>query len=441
MSKTSSSQRLLRLVTVTSQDDPRKLVESLRGEMIIPPEVLEGAATILRGVKERGDAALTEYTERFDGVKLTPADLHITRHQMQLAANSLPQEQISALVAARDNIEGFHNRQGYAPFQYRDVTGSQVGQKVLSLQRVGVYAPGGTAAYPSSVLMCALPAKVAGVEEIYVTSPLHSRSARRDATLTAAYLAGVSAVFPIGGAQAVAALTYGTETVPKVDKIVGPGNLWVTAAKMLVYGKVGLDMIAGPSEVLILADESARADYIAADLLSQAEHDAASAVYLVTTSLELIDRVQEELEAQLARLPRQEIARKSLEANGVAFLVGSKDRAIEMANAVAPEHLEILTANPQEYFRHIKFAGACFLGPYSPEAVGDYLVGPNHVLPTSGSARYFSGLSTYDFQRRINYIQLTREGFAYIAGHTVALAELEGLQGHAESVKLRMGQE
>lgn len=429
---------MLRLQKVGSTERLRPLIEGLRGKSVIPPEALATAQAIVQDVQQRGDEAVVEYTRRFDGIDLDPASWAIHAEEMEAAAKRLPQRQINAMAAAKQNIEAFHEKQGYGPFRYKDVTGSEVGMKVMPLEQVGIYAPGGRAAYPSSLLMCALPAKVAGVDRLTAVSPLAPDTPQRDATLAAAYLAGVETLYPIGGAQAVAALAFGTETIPKVDKIVGPGNIYVAAAKLLVYGVVGIDMVAGPSEVLIIADETGNPEHIALDLLSQAEHDTAASVFLVTPSEQLIADVNAALERELAGLDRKEIAGKSLADNGVAFLVPDLDRAVEVANTLAPEHLEIITAEPQVLFRKVRFAGTCFLGPRTPEAVGDYLVGPNHVLPTHGSARFFNGLGTYDFQRRINFIELTEEGFNSVAEHTATFADLEGLGAHAESVRRRM---
>lgn len=432
---------MLSIKTVTSKENLTALIDGMRGRDLVPLDILDSIRQIMRDVRNGGDEELLRYTAKFDGMHLSARELVVSREEMEAAANRLPQEQLNAMIAARDNIDRFHQKQGYTPFNLRDVSGSQVGMKVLPLESCGIYVPGGRAAYPSTLLMCAVPARVAGVDRIAVVSPIRRGSLGWDATLTAAYLAGVTSVYPVGGAQAIAALVYGTETIPRVDKIVGPGNLYVTAAKLVAYGQVGIDMAAGPSEVLVIADETADPDHIAIDLISQAEHDVAASVYLVSTSLSLIERVNDHIEAWLPKLEREEIAKASITENGYAFLVPSLDVATQLTNAIAPEHLQIITENPQGLFRDIRFAGTCFLGPHTPEAVGDYLVGPNHVLPTHGSARFFNSLGTYDFQRRINYIELTQEGFEAVASHTAAFADLEGLGAHAESVRTRQRQQ
>ena len=410
--------------------DERIRYLSRRGE-ILTDEYEGTVKEIIRNVKERGDEALIEYTEKFDGISLTQETLEIPFEELERAYEEIDVNVKEALEVAEERIREFHEKQLENSF-FKEEEGIILGQKVLPLERVGIYVPGGKAAYPSTVLMNAVPAKVAGVEEIIMVSPKPNRY-----TLAAAYLAGVDRVFQVGGAQAVAALAYGTDTVPKVDKIVGPGNVYVALAKKLLFGVVDIDMIAGPSEVLVIADESADPDWVAADLLSQAEHDELAASILITPSEELAGKVSESVKKLLSRLERKEIAQKSIERFGTIFIVEDLEQACEVANFIAPEHLEIMTEEPMALLPLIKHAGAVFLGEYTTEPLGDYILGPNHTLPTGGTARFFSPLGVYDFLKRSSVLYVSREGFRWVAHLAEALAEAEGLDAHALAVRIR----
>ena len=386
---------------------------------------------IIKRVREEGDKALIEFTERFDGIKLTPETLEVPYEELEKAYESIDKEVRKALEVAEERIRVFHEKQLENSF-FKEERGIILGQKVLPLEKVGVYVPGGKAAYPSTVLMNVVPASVAGVEEIIMVSPKPNPY-----TLAAAYIAGVNRVFQIGGAQAVAALAYGTETIPKVDKIVGPGNIYVALAKKLVFGAVDIDMIAGPSEVLVIADESANPKWVAADLLSQAEHDELAAAILITPSEKLAEEVVKAVKELLSSLERKEIAERSIEKFGTAFLVKDLFHACEVANYIAPEHLEVMTKEPMALLPELKHAGAIFLGAYSTEPLGDYLLGPNHTLPTGRTARFFSPLGVYDFIKRSSVIYVAKEGFERVANYAEVLANAEGLTAHALAVKVR----
>lgn len=410
-----------------------KLLKSRSTE--VSKTVTERVSDILENVKERGDKALLEYTEKFDG-KL-PKYIEVPREEINNALSEADEAYVNALLNAIENISDFHNRQKQQSFINPKTNGVILGQRIRGLKRVGIYVPGGTAAYPSSVLMNAIPAKIAGVEEIVmVTPPLSDGTANKD-ILVAAGLCGVDRVFLLGGAQAVAALAYGTESVPQVDKIVGPGNIYVATAKKLLYGTVDIDMIAGPSEILILADETAPAKYVAADLMSQAEHDVLASAILVTTSEKLAQETVRELERQRAGLSRKDIIAKSLKDFGAIFICSSKEYAVELANAFAPEHLEVMMENPMEYIGKLDNAGSVFLGNYAPEPLGDYYAGPNHVLPTSGTARFFSPLSVDAFIKKSSYIYYTDEALRQAHDDIVLLANKEGLTAHANSIIVR----
>ncbi len=401
-----------------------------RGEFL-EEEYEKTVKEIIRRVKEEGDKALIEFTERFDGIKLTPETLEIPYEELKKAYESIEKEVREALEVAEERIRVFHEKQLESSF-FKEEEGIILGQKVVPLERVGVYVPGGKAAYPSTVLMNVVPAAVAGVEEIIMVSPKPNPY-----TLAAAYVAGVSRVFQIGGAQAIAALAYGTETIPKVDKIVGPGNIYVALAKKLVFGAVDIDMIAGPSEVLVIADESANPKWVAADLLSQAEHDELAAAILITPSEKLAEEVVKAVNELLSSLERKEIAERSIERFGTVFIVENLYHACEVANFVAPEHLEVITKEPMALLPELKHAGAIFLGKYSTEPLGDYLLGPNHTLPTGRTARFFSPLGVYDFIKRSSVIYVAEEGFKRLADYTEVLAHAEGLTAHALAVKVR----
>jgi histidinol dehydrogenase len=396
-------------------------------------EVTAAVSKIIADVKSRGDQALLEYTQKFDGAN------QIKRYgvaDFKKAYEAADADFCRALSCAAKNIAEFHQNQLPRGFEIKS-GGRTVGQSVRGVWRAGIYVPGGTAAYPSSVLMCAIPAKIAGVKEIVIVSPPNKDGQANADILCAAYIAGADELLLIGGAQAIAALAYGTESIERVDKIVGPGNIYVATAKRLVYGACDIDMVAGPSEILILADEGANPKYVAADLLSQAEHDALACPVLLTDSKAFADRVLQELDAQLKELKRRDIAKKSLENTGAFIICKDIEQMIELANAFAPEHLEIMLDNPERYLEKIQNAGSVFLGEYTPECVGDYYAGANHVLPTGGTARYFSPLSVDDFIKKTQYIKYDKDELNKAAAHVVCIAEKEGLTAHAESIKIR----
>jgi len=397
-------------------------------------ETREAVRCILEDVLTRGDAAVREYTSRFDGVDLPPHEWELDAASWQSALARISPALRAALTRAVDRVGAYHEHQREPGFHLAEPDGSVVGMKVTPLDRVGLYVPGGKASYPSSVVMNAVPALVAGVQEIVAVVPPGGVT---DAVLAACALSGVTRIFRIGGAQAVAALAYGTATVPRVDKIVGPGNRWVAEAKRQLVGQVGIDMIAGPTELLIIADATALPARIAADLIAQAEHDEDAVSWCVTTDPALAEALPAALEAALAQAPRGAIARAALERNGLVVLVPSIREAIEVANRRAPEHLEIIAEGAERVARSIRHAGAIFLGDDTPEPVGDYLAGPSHVLPTGGTARYASPLGVYDFVKRTSVIRYTRARLADDAEAIIALAEAEGLYGHAEAVRVR----
>jgi histidinol dehydrogenase len=397
------------------------------------------AADILRAVRERGDAAVVEYTNRFDRMQAASmAELQVAPAEMQAALDGLPAEQRQALKAAAERIRLYHERQRAESWTYIEADGTVLGQKVTPLDRVGLYVPGGKAAYPSSLLMNAVPAKVAGVQEVVLVSPTPD-GVRNPMVLAAAALAGVDRIFTIGGAQAVGALAYGTETIPAVDKIVGPGNAYVAAAKRRVFGVVGIDMIAGPSEILVIADASADPDWVAMDLFSQAEHDEVAQAILLTPDAALIDAVQASIERLLPTMPRADIIRASLTNRGALIRVRDLEEACAIANRIAPEHLELAVAEPQPLVERIRHAGAIFIGHYSSESLGDYCAGPNHVLPTMRTARFSSPLGVYDFQKRSSLIAVSRDGAQTLGRIASTLAHGEGLPAHAKSAEYRLG--
>ena len=401
----------------------------------IPPQVEEIARAIIADVRARGDEALREYAKKFDGAALS--SLRVGQDQIEAAKSEAGDDFIGIMEAAAANIREFHGHQLRAGFEFTRPSGALLGQRILPIRRAGIYVPGGTAAYPSTVLMNAIPAQVAGVEEIVMVTP-PGRNGRGDAgILAAAAVAGVTEIYLSGGAQAIAALAYGTESIARVDKICGPGNMYVAAAKRLVFGDVGVDMIAGPSDILVLADSSADPRFVAADLLSQAEHDALASAVLVTTSPALAQAVQQELGRQLAALSRRDIVELSLANRGRIIVAENMEQAVALANAIAPEHLEICTEQPLAVLPQIKNAGSVFLGHYTPEALGDYFAGPNHTLPTEGTVRFSSPLSVDDFTRRSSYICYPPEALAEAAGPVAAFARREGLEAHAASVEIR----
>ncbi len=399
----------------------------------------EAAAAIVDDVRRRGDAALLEYTNRFDRMSApSVAALEIVAADMSLALESLPLQDRAALEAAARRIQSFHEKQRGESWTIVEDDGTEVGQRVTPLDSVGVYVPGGLAAYPSSVLMNVIPAQVAGVAEIVMVSPTPD-GARNPLVLAAAALAGVTRAFAIGGAQAVAALAHGTESVPAVDKIVGPGNAYVAAAKRHVFGKVGIDMIAGPSEILVICDGATDPDWIAMDLFSQAEHDQLAQAILLTPDAAFIERVQESIARLLPTMPRRAIIEKSLAGRGALILTRDLEDACAVANRIAPEHLEISTAEPQRWAERVRHAGAIFLGRHSSESLGDYCAGPNHVLPTARTARFSSPLGVYDFQKRTSLIRVSPKGARSLGEVAARLADGERLPAHAASARLRMG--
>ena len=398
--------------------------------------VTDAVAEILRNVRERGDEALREYTEKFDHAKLE--SLVVTPEEMREALDSVDPDFERILRRAADNIRKFHNRQVRNSFILNDEDGILMGQKVIPVDRAGLYVPGGTAVYPSTVLMDVIPAKIAGVKEVVLVTPPGANGKINPAVLAAASMAGADRIVKIGDAQAIAALAFGTESVPKVDKIVGPGNAFVAEAKRQVYGLVSIDMIAGPSEILVVADGKSDPAWVAADLLSQAEHDKVASAVLVTDSAELAEKVSEEIEKQIPELIRSEIARVSIDQNGKIIVADDLRAAIEIANEIAPEHLEHCVDNPFDYLDGIRHAGSVFLGRNCPEALGDYLAGPNHTLPTQGTARFSSPLSVDDFVKKTQYTYYTKEALSRTAEDVAAFAEKEGLTGHARSALVRI---
>lgn len=389
---------------------------------------------IVKAVSTQGDRALFRYTQMFDRVTVTAATVEVNRSEIDSAMAQVSAKDLSALRLAAKRIAAFHKKQVLKSWQYRDPLGMVLGQRITPLERVGVYVPGGKASYPSTVLMNAIPAKVAGVKEIIMTSPLGEQ---RAIILAAAKLAGVDRVFRVGGAQAIAALAFGTASIPKVDKIVGPGNIFVATAKRMVFGEVNIDSIAGPSEILLLVDDSAEPAHVAADLLSQAEHDEMAAALCVTTSMAMAQRIQSALEDQIDRTKRQAISLKSLAKYGAVVVARSEAEMIALANAIAPEHIELIVKKPEKLAAQIHHAGAMFLGAYSAPPLGDYMAGPNHVLPTGGSARFFSPLGTYDFLKRTTIIHAEKKALRSLAPKITHLARLEGLDDHARSVEVR----
>ncbi len=426
--------RFLRFSDAGFAENFREISE--RGEST-PPGVLETVQEILNDVRKRGDAALFEYTERFDRLKLDAATLEVSADEIAQALAAVDSKTLATLQLAADRIAAFHAKQKEETWLSDDEPDIRLGQMVTPLDRVGIYVPGGKAAYPSSVLMNAVPAKVAGVGEIIMVVPMPD-GVVNPYVLTAARVAGVDRIFKLGGAQAVAALAYGTETVPKVDKITGPGNIFVATAKRLVFGTVDIDMIAGPSEILVINDGSGNPAHIAADLLSQAEHDELAAALLITTDETFGRQVAAELESQLQELSRAAIARQSIDNFGAIILARDLDEAAAFSNKIAPEHLELAVDEPFELLPRIRHAGAIFLGHNTPEAAGDYLAGPNHTLPTGGTARFFSPLGTEDFVKKSSLISFSAEGLNRLGTDIVKIAELEGLEAHAKSVSIRL---
>ncbi|MFQ5665897.1 MAG: histidinol dehydrogenase [Candidatus Binatia bacterium] len=395
------------------------------------------ARRIVEAVRRRGDRAVIEFTRRYDGVVLAPAQLRVPGTEITAARRALAPPALRALHLAARRIAAFHRHQRVRSWSYRDPAGLRLGQRITPLERVGVYVPGGQASYPSSVLMNVIPARVAGVREVIMVSP-PGRAGLDPAVLAAAGIAGVDAIFRVGGAQAVAALAYGTDTIPAVDKIVGPGNAYVQAAKKIIYGVTDIDKIAGPSEVLVIADRTAEPAHVAADLLAQAEHGSGDeCAVLLTPSRQLAVAVQAEMERQLRALPRRQAIARVLSRRGALVVVRNLREATELADQIAPEHLELMVKDPQRWAARIRHAGALFLGPFAPAPLGDYVAGPNHVLPTGGTARFFSPLGVYDFVKRTSVIAATRQGLQRLAPAVGCLATLEGYEAHAAAVRCR----
>jgi histidinol dehydrogenase len=414
----------------------RELINQLKarsGE--IDRKVTSAVTDILNNVKQNGDDAVREYTLKFDGHM--PSKFEISREEIDSSPDKCDRDFILALYKAADNIRDFHARQKQQSWLEPKQNGVILGQRIRGLKRVGVYVPGGTAAYPSSVLMNVIPAKIAGVKEIVMVTPPQKDGTANPDILAAAKIAGVDRVFLMGGAQAVAALAYGTQSVPKVDKIVGPGNIFVATAKKLLYGTVDIDMIAGPSEILIVADKSANPKFLAADLMSQAEHDKMASAILLTTSEETANETAKELSRQMQTLERKDIIEQSLNDFGAIIVCKDISEAVDFANELAPEHLELAVENPMEYIGRVDNAGSVFLGHYSPEPLGDYFAGPNHVLPTSGTARFFSPLSVDSFIKKSSFIYYTEPALSEAKDDIIKLAETEGLTAHANSIKIR----
>ena len=425
----------MRIFLPTERDALSSWLDHLAGRSVaLDADLMKLVASIIDDVRARGDAALIDYTARFDRVELK--ELRISRDDLQRYAADVDETVRQALRVAIANVRAFHERQIEHSWTFDPTEGVQLGQRITPLDSVGLYVPGGTAAYPSSVVMNVVPAQVAGVERIVVTTPPRTLS-ESPAVAGALLELGVTEVYAVGGAQAIAALAFGTETVPRVDKITGPGNKYVAAAKKLVFGVVGIDAIAGPTEVVIVADESARAEFIAADLLAQAEHGEDASAILITDSERVGESVAREVELQAESLPRRELVMESLNDYGAIIVVESLDEAAALVNELAPEHVEIVTSDDEAVARNIRHAGAIFFGAYTPEAVGDYLAGPNHVLPTGRTARFSSALGVYDFVKRTSLLRFSSEAFKEVAASVGVLAGSEGLAGHARSALIR----
>ena len=427
----------MRIVKLTEDNKKDLLDKLLKRSTQSYPEYEKTVAEIIDNIKTNGDKALFEYTLKFDKFELTKDNIRVTRDEIAAAYKELDAEYVEVIKKAKENIRDYHEKQVRQTFITTKPDGSILGQRISSIASAGTYVPGGKAAYPSSVLMNIVPAKVAGVEKIVMVTPPGKDGKVNPGTLVAADIAGVDEIYKVGGAQAIAALAFGTESVPKVDKITGPGNIFVALAKKAVYGNVGIDSIAGPSEIVVLADETPRARYVAADLLSQAEHDELASAILVTTSEELAQKVSDEVDGFLKVLERADIIKKSLDNFGYIFVADSMSDAIDAVNEIAGEHLEILTKNPFETMTKIKNAGAMFLGEYSSEPLGDYFAGPNHILPTNGTSRFFSPLSVDDFIKKSSIICYSEEGLKKVHKDIELFAAKEGLTAHANSIRVR----
>ena len=427
----------MRIIKLEEETKKNILEDLLKRSPASYGEFEKRVSDIVNNVKENGDKAIFEYTEKFDGVKIDASSIKVTEEEIKEAYQQVSDELLEIIRKALKNIESYHAMQRQQSWFHTTPQGTILGQKVTPLEKVGVYVPGGKAVYPSSVLMNIMPAKVAGVDRIIMTTPPGKDGKVCATTLVAATEAGATEVYKVGGSQAIAALAYGTESIPKVDKIVGPGNIYVALAKKAVYGHVSIDSIAGPSEILVIADETANPKYVAADLLSQAEHDELASAILITTSQELAEKVSEEVDKFTAQLSRKEIIQKSLDNYGYILVADNMEDAISAANDIASEHLEIQTKDPYNVMTKIRNAGAIFIGEYSSEPLGDYFAGPNHVLPTNGTAKFFSPLSVDDFIKKSSIISYSREALEEVYQDIIKFAEAEQLTAHANSIKVR----
>ncbi|MGH1472403.1 MAG: histidinol dehydrogenase [Cellvibrionaceae bacterium] len=432
---------IINRLDANSDDFSSALDELIAFDMSVSEDVDQTVKQIISDVKKKGDKAVLEYTNRFDRMNITDfSALSVFQKQLQESLSRIPSDQRLALEKAAERIRDYHEHQRAESWQYSDKAGSVLGQKITAMDRVGLYVPGGKASYPSSVLMNAIPAKVAGVEEVIMVVPTPD-GVVNDTVFAAAAIAGVEAVYTIGGAQAIAALAYGTETIPKVDKIVGPGNIFVATAKKQVFGQVAIDMIAGPSEILIICDGKTDPDWIAMDLCSQAEHDENAQSILISDDANFLSRVETSLQALVPTLERELIAQKSLQTRGALILVDNISQAVELSNRIAPEHLELSIESPERYVDQVKHAGAIFMGRYTAEALGDYCAGPNHVLPTSGTARFSSPLGVYDFQKRSSIIFCSPDAASELGRVASVLARSESFEAHARSAEYRIKEE
>ncbi|MGI6066716.1 MAG: histidinol dehydrogenase [Bacillota bacterium] len=422
-------------------DAGEEFLEDIRKDRREDQDLTASVQEILTEVKTKGDQALLKYTRQFDGVSLNQAEIKVSNKEIENAYREIDSSSLDSLRLALQNIREFHRKQLTKSWMEPDEQGSFLGQLVRPLERVGIYVPGGTASYPSSVLMNAVPAKVAGVKEIIMVTPPGKDGCIHPLTLVAAREAGVKEVYRVGGVQGVAALAFGTESIKRVDKITGPGNIYVTLAKKLVYGDVDIDMLAGPSEILVVADRFANPVYLAADLLSQAEHDILASAILLTPDRTLAEAVQRELDRQLKNLPRSQIAAQSVEKRSRIIITMDLEEALELANQIGPEHLELMVKNPFELLGKVKNAGAVFLGDHTPEPVGDYWAGPNHILPTGGTARFYSPVNVDTFMKKTSVIYFSRSRLEKEGHHIIRLAEQEGLEGHANAVRVRLEKE
>ncbi len=429
----------MKILRTNTKETNRIIKKILNRKTLLKDKRLEKKVReIIEDVRKKGNKALLRYTKRFDGVSLSSQRLKVSKREIEEAKKLVNRDFIEALKKAYQNIRRYHEKQLPKSFKVSSRKGVILEERYQPIERVGLYIPGGRASYPSTVLMAGIPAKIAGVEEIVMVSPPQRNGKLSPYILMAADLVGIKEIYKAGGAQAIAALAYGTETIPKVDKIVGPGNIYVTLAKKLVYGEVDIDMLAGPSEVLILADESANPSFIASDLIAQAEHDRLSWPLLISTSLRLARKVEQEIRKQVKSLARKGIIDASLKNNGALIVTKDLKEAIELTNEMAPEHLEIMTRNPGQVAKKIRNAGAIFLGPYSSESVGDYTAGPSHILPTSGTARFYSPLGVRDFMKSSHIISYSKEALKREAKEIIELAQREGLDAHAQAVKIRL---